>query len=165
MISIKRWDLSCWYQLIFQPLLWQLKVHVLSFLLPMVKLTKQQNIETFQHALLTEYFVFCFVPSFPHPWGIVRSSVLRSDSAEQEELLKCSCRRIWFSQISQLLLHHHPTSSVHLTRVGPWNPHLQYGKSFLTCLPFAPWPSLPVGFCVITKFTISVSFYSTCWAL
>lgn len=123
----------------------------------MVKLTKQQNIGTFQNGLLTEFFVFCFISSFPHPSGIVRSSVLRADSAEQEELLKFSSRRICFHRflrVSQLLLHHHPTSPDPPDQGGTLksSPAVQqYGKSFLTCLPFAPWPSLPAGFRTVNQ--------------
>lgn len=164
MISVKRWDLSCWYQLIFQPLLWQLKVHAFSFLLPMAKLTKQQNIGTFQNGLLTEFFVFCFISSFPHPSGIVRSSVLRADSAKQEELLKFSSRRICFHRFLRFHSFSFTTTPhplTHLTRVGPWSLPLQssnMGNPFWPAFPLLSGHLFQLDSVLLTKFSVSVSF-------
>lgn len=154
MISIKLCELSPRRYLIFQPLLWQFKAHILSFLLPIGKLTKQQKLD---HSKMVHWQNFCFLFYYFLFWSIRDcQKVCAEDRLSWVEtaikiLLQATILHLFsqISQISWLFLHHRPMSPDPPDQGGTSKspPAFQQdGKPFLTCLPLAPsyatWPSL-----------------------
>lgn len=95
--------------------------------------------------LLMEFFGFFafFIPSFPCPLGIVRSSVLRARLSWAGRAVKILSRRICSHSFSFTI------TPRPLTRVGPWNPHLWSSSKGN---PF--WPAFPLLPCISSSWIL-----------